>query len=109
MPNLKRISEEIRAAQRPKRKIGGHIEAAGTGSAVGGRVGGEGGGSVGGGSIASASGITGAAAAQAMQKAGEGPAPDERRIARHQPKAAASTPTDYPTDWLVTTPTGQVV
>jgi hypothetical protein len=110
MANLRQISEEIQAAQRPERKIGGHIEAASTGSPVGGRVGGIGGGGVGGGNIGSASGITAAESAQAMRKAGEGPAPDRRRVNTHRPKAAAANPpTDYPQDWLVTTPSGRVV
>lgn len=110
MANLKRISEEIQAAQRPERQIGGHIEAGGTGSPIGGQVGSEGGGRVGGGNIGSASGITGATAAQAMRKAGSGPAPDRNRVNTHRPKAAAAdAPTDYPQDWLVTTPSGRVV
>jgi hypothetical protein len=110
MPNLKRIAEEIQAAQRPERKIGGHIEAGNTGSPVGGYVGSEAGGTVGGGNIASASGITVATAAQAMRNAGSGPAPDRQRVNTHRPKAAtANAPTDYPKDWLLTTPTGRLV
>lgn len=111
MANLRQISEEIQAAQRPERKIGGHIEASNTGSPVGGHIGAEGGGRVGGGNIGSAAGITGATATEAMRKAGSGPAPDRNRVNTHRPKAAAGAgaPTDYPKDWLVTTPTGRLV
>jgi hypothetical protein len=110
MPNLQRISEEIQAAQRPERQIGGHIEAGGTGSPIGGHVGSEAGSRVGGGNIGSASGITGATAAQAMRKAGSGPAPDRQRVNTHRPKAAAANPpTDYPKGWLTTTASGRVI
>jgi hypothetical protein len=107
-----RISNAIQAATQHERKIGGNIEAGhiGARSSGSGRIGGLTGESVGGGNIASASGVTVADGRQAMHRAGAGPAPDKRRIARHQPKAAsASEPTSYPKGWLLTTRTGQVV
>jgi len=83
--------------QPPHTRVGGNVLAGG-----GGHIGSQSGGSVGGGNIGSVSGVNAAAAAQAMQRSGDGPAQEpSRKVTR-----AGS---DYPQSWLVTTPTGQVV
>lgn len=105
MANLQRISEEIQAGKRRQRQIGGNVDAA-LGSGGGGRVLGGG---ISGGNIGSSSGVSATAATRAMRNAGAGPAPDDNRIARHQPTAKGGpTGNDYPQNWLSSGEKGRI-